>query len=47
MSDDIGSGSVTGCCLWLLGDHRQHTEMHYGGFAKIKTNGTQTDVITH
>ena len=27
MGDDIGLGSVTGCRLWSLGDHRQHTEM--------------------
>ena len=25
MGDDIGSGSVTGCRLRSLGDHRQHT----------------------
>ena len=25
MGDDIGSGSVTGCRLWSLGDLRQHT----------------------
>ena len=47
MGDDISSGSVTGCRLWLLGDHRQPTEMHYVGCAKIKTNGTQVDVITN
>ena len=50
MGDDIGSGSVTGCHLWSLGNHRQHrqhTELHYVGCAKIKTNGTQVDVITN
>ena len=47
MGNDIGSGSVTGCCLWSLGNLRQHTELHYIGWAKIKTNWTQTDVITH
>ena len=40
MGDDIGSGSVTGCRLMSLGDHRQQTEQ------KTKTNGTQTGVIT-
>ena len=38
MGDDIGSGSGTGCRLWSLGDHKQHTEMHYIGCTKIKTN---------
>ena len=47
MGDDIGLGSVKGCRLWSLGNHRQHAEMHYVGFAKIKTNGTWTDIITH
>ena len=47
MGDDIGLGSVTGCRLWSLGDHGQHTEMQNVGVAKIKTNGTRTDVITH
>ena len=47
MGDDIGSGAVTGCHLRLLGNHRRHTEMHYVDCAKIKTNGTRTDVITH
>ena len=37
---------MTGCCLWLLGDIRQHTELHNVGWAKIKTNWTWTDVIT-
>ena len=27
MGDDIGSGSVAGCPLRSLGDHRQHTEV--------------------
>ena len=26
MGNDIGSDSVTGCRLWLLGDLRRHTE---------------------
>ena len=43
-SNDISSSSVIGCCLWLLGDLRQHTELHYVVLAKIKTNWTQTDV---
>ena len=47
MGNDIGLGSVTGCRLWSPNDHRRHTEMHYVGCAKIKTNITQTDVITH
>ena len=47
MGDDIGSGSVTSYRLWSLGDHRQHTEMHYVDWAKMKTNGTRTDVITY
>ena len=25
---------MTGCRLWLLGNHRQHTELHYVGGAK-------------
>ena len=33
--------------LWSLGHHRRHIEMHYIGCAKIKINGTRTDVITH
>jgi hypothetical protein len=45
MGDDIGLGSVTGCRLGLTIDW--HTEMHYVGCAKIKTNGTRTDGITH
>ena len=44
--NDISSGTVTGCCLWSLGNLRQHTELHYVGWTKIKTNWTQTDVIT-
>ena len=44
MGDDIGSGSVTGCRLRLLGNHRQHTELPYVGRTKIKA---RTDVITH
>ena len=28
---DIGLGSVTGCCLWSLGNLRQHTELQYVG----------------
>ena len=47
MGDDISSGSVTGCRLWSLGDHRQHTQLHCCTTAKTKTNGTQTNVITH
>ena len=31
MGDDIGSGSVTGCHLRSLGDHRQQTELHHVG----------------
>ena len=27
---------MTCCRLWSLGDHRQHTEMHYVGCAKSK-----------
>ena len=30
MGDDMGLGSVTGCCLWSLGNHRLHTQLHYG-----------------
>ena len=44
MGDDIGSGSVTGCRLWQLGNHRQHNEMHYIDCAKINTNRTRADV---
>ena len=29
-----------------LDNLRQHTELHYVGWVKIKTNWTQTDVIT-
>ena len=29
MGDDIGSGSVKGCRLRSLGNHRQQTEQHY------------------
>ena len=36
MGDDIGSDSVTGCRLSLLGDHRRQTELHYLGWAKNK-----------
>ena len=47
MGDDICSGSVTDSCLWSLGNHGQHTEMQNVGVAKIKTNETRMDVITH
>ena len=29
--NDISLGSVTGCCRWLFGNLRQHTELHYVG----------------
>ena len=31
VSNDIGSGSVTGCRLWSLGVFRRHTELHSVG----------------
>ena len=43
--NDIGSGSVTGYPLWSSGNLRQHTELHYNCWAKIKTNWTRTNVI--
>ena len=46
MGNDIGSGSVTGCGLRSNNDFKQQTEVHYVGWEKIKTNWTQTDVIT-
>ena len=42
MGDDIGSGSVTGCRLWLLGDHRQHTQLHWAALRqKLKQTEPQ------
>ena len=47
MGDDIGSGSVTGCHLRLLGDHRRQTELHYVGWArKKKQNRLITQLIS-
>ena len=36
-----------GCHLWSLGDLRWHTEQHYVGWAKIKTNWTQVPIQCH
>ena len=48
--NNISLGSVTSWRLWSLGDLRQrllclrrHTELYHVGWAKIKTNWTQTD----
>ena len=40
MGDDIGSGSVTGCHLRSLGDHRQHTQLHW---AALHQKSKQTE----
>ena len=34
----MGLGSVTDCCLWSLGDLRQHTELHYVDCNQNKLN---------
>ena len=40
MGDDIGSGSVTGCRLWSLRDHRRHTQLHW---AALRRKSKQTE----
>ena len=45
---DIGSGSLTDCPLSSFSDHRRHTQQcRAAPQAKIETNATGTDVITH
>ena len=47
MGDDISSVSVTGCRLRSLGNHRQHTEMHYIRWLRKNQNNQNLNQCHH
>ena len=47
IGNDIGPGPVTSCCLWSLGNHRQHTSDYWAALRRLSENQNKQNRCHH